>query len=927
MGKRVYVAVGSTAVLALMKLVDRYKAENLYATTDDQFIGMDTDKGMVDKLRQMDKDNARIHGLQIVDESKENAAVAEVVTSFRREWPRNATIPQSGVGGDRRLSYSTLSWSRDSELGKRIASMATGDEVVLLGTAFGGTATGMFWNLALWLRSKLAKDANGHRPEFYSFVILPIDQKSGMDRYPWGYNFCAFMQDMQAIQAATRLQMQCSPISFRFPFYPAGVKTCPNNLMLLPLWDPVEHGHSDHTYLPCDRLFVVPTLTQNDNAAALIPEVVAEQAFVLGALGGWKDFRVTAQTIDLFSGSAGPKQNLNAKDSAFGGINMVAGWSPKHVALSRRYWQLFQEQYAVFQRKANVSVATPELRAKLRQKMLDLLTDGGRSTLVIEAARKELDQVLNNRRMAAGDTAGQISSLLGRVKTSLDGCPYGWITFSQFVDRCPAFLADVAMNTIATLTDIQTVYAEVRREILQRAGQLEGVRARMLELPARAETIVKQRTKTWPTALPPVLLGGTGATTAEIAEAFARTEKELFAWFCDCCRAEATRVQLPTDAQLVLAMKQVDERCEQMFVPLLRDKCAVARRVQHASSILEDAGDGTPFGELFASLQIPPSHYVNNILQAMKEPNPTAASQVLESGEREGVEALANEARKRGPANPLQSLTLNMGNGKVEAFSHVFAVPDTNEWHVHFCLNYGNVKPLSWRQLIGFSGHFETFKRLAGNRPVGDDQFVEPESLKGDYYNYKAESKGEIQGTWIGTLKLDDDIGRIIQSTYARGTLSLENLSVDAYDLVKNGNPPNALLTLSELMAMGCILGGIDAKMRAEKRFGERACVVSVGTAVRFTISANDAARLMQQRQDGTDRRLAYIPLAWVKPIMAWIDGKFWNEMGMESFNEGLNNRERCLLQRVDLAFTDDFYAGMVQLNAKLDSQIKIEIN
>ena len=47
----------------------------------------------------------------------------------------------------------------------------------------------------------------------------------------------------------------------------------------------------------------------------------------------------------------------------------------------------------------------------------------------------------------------------------------------------------------------------------------------------------------------------------------------------------------------------------------------------------------------------------------------------------------------------------------------------------------------------------------------------------------------------------------------------------------------------------------------------------------------------------------------------------------MESFNEGLNNRERCLLQRVDLAFTDDFYAGMVQLNAKLDSQIKIEIN
>ena len=296
MAKRLYVAVGSVGVKCMMELIRRYQDEGFYKDTQDKFVGMDTDFGLVGRLRGLDRDNSHIEAVHVVHEET-GSSVRDLIGFFRKNWDKNALIPMAGVGGDRKLSFSTLKWTHNLALQRWLSALTMGDELVLIGTAFGGTSTGMFWNTAMWLRSKLLREAN-HCAEFYSFLVLPGDQGGDLAKYPWSYNLCAFMQDMQTLEISQRVQRKLqADIPFRMPLFArydaaAGID-------LLPVWSQESFGASDHTFLPFDRMFLIPTPEAGVGTESHIPDIVAEQAFVLGALNGWSDFGVTAQTINL----------------------------------------------------------------------------------------------------------------------------------------------------------------------------------------------------------------------------------------------------------------------------------------------------------------------------------------------------------------------------------------------------------------------------------------------------------------------------------------------------------------------------------------------------------------------------------------------------------------------------------------------------
>ena len=155
--RNIFIAVGSSAIVGMIHLLDRLKEDGVYdQKRDDIFIGMDSDVNRLQDLKNFDLDSnpIRIHTVQLTLSS--SSPEKKVVTCFEPDWKNMGGITASGVGGDRRLSFTTLNWTGfwdDIGLDKLLTK---GDRVILLGTAFGGTSTGIFWNIAEIIQMRVA---------------------------------------------------------------------------------------------------------------------------------------------------------------------------------------------------------------------------------------------------------------------------------------------------------------------------------------------------------------------------------------------------------------------------------------------------------------------------------------------------------------------------------------------------------------------------------------------------------------------------------------------------------------------------------------------------------------------------------------------------------------------------------------------------
>ena len=132
--RNIFIAVGSTAVAGLIHLLGRLKEDGIYdQKRDDIFIGMDSDCSRLQALKDIDLDSnpVRIHTVQLT--LPNSSPEKTVVTRFEPEWKNMGGITASGVGGDRRLSFTTLNWKcfwDDIGIDKLLSK---GDRVILLG--------------------------------------------------------------------------------------------------------------------------------------------------------------------------------------------------------------------------------------------------------------------------------------------------------------------------------------------------------------------------------------------------------------------------------------------------------------------------------------------------------------------------------------------------------------------------------------------------------------------------------------------------------------------------------------------------------------------------------------------------------------------------------------------------------------------------
>lgn len=918
MGKRLYVAVGSVGVKCLMELIRRYQDEGFYKDTQDMFIGMDTDRGFVSRLKALDKDNSHIEAIHVVHEDMDSP-VRDVIGFFRKNWDKRALIPMTGVGGDRKLSFSTLKWTQNLMLQRWVASLSPEDELILIGTAFGGTSTGMFWNAALWLRASLLRDANRHCAEFYAFLVLPGDQGGDLAKYPWSYNLCAFMQDMQTLEFSQRVQRRMqADIPCRIPLF--ALYNPAEGSDLLPVWSEERFGSSDHTFIPFDRLFLVPTPEAAIGNESHIPDIVAEQAFVLGALDGWKDFRVTAQTIDLMNTAHGA--DYRKPDYAFGGFNMVVGRSARRTALSAIFWKHFREQYKLFV-SSGVKSGSPDVMAELQRKARQYICDGNRVTQLVDTHRYKATQLLDNPKLSPTEASGQLAVVCKDVQDTLRTQPYVWVGFTEFVHLCSKWLQpEINRNPDAfvTLADLHGIYLAIRDELKREASQLSDVRVRILDLPAKCRQIARVRSAKTATRL----LGAQEVVDSEVQNEYRRAEKEYFEWYLSCCRADATKNQLATDADVVSELRTLVQSYDQRFKLMLESSAVQMQQMSLPSCIYQDKNAPA---DASLTLNVSRGRYLLMMLEGVKSDEAGIRTDA-DGWERRTVVELGEQATVLGPANPLKKITLDFSTGHLpKAFSDVFKVGDANEWHHHFFIRTGNVAPFTWGTLSAFSPAFETFRPQGV--PIAEGQNVEVALLKGNHITARDTTNSESQGAWLGTVQLDADIRSIIKHTYERIGKPIHVWQQRAYSAVAQGAPQRSLLTLPEMLAFGVILGCIDEHTKLNKELGARGCMIRFEKAGVDLRVVPDEVSLYFTHTDSPERAylMVNINTKWIAPLMGWIDGSFWADVGMEEFRNRLVELERSILEKMTLALSEeDFRKPMLMLAAKVRAILHVNL-
>ena len=291
--KRFYIAIGSTAVNALIALVNRYREYGQLigneGTGEDFFVGIDSQWSKVDEFNALASNREWLLGLRLEGDPDFLALTKKVHSS----WSESEKYEPDGVGGVRRRSFRTLNFTMNREFNRMLSRYEHGDLVILVGSAFGGTSTGSYWNLATWLRTRL-NAVDGLCNALYGFVIFP-------DKMLWsgffagqGYenmstNFCDFLRDMNQLRIDNVI-LQSKGDDFQYcPVSLAKARGSGEHRTLLGIGGTghIEAGRADDassvSCLPTESVFLLST---NDvgNGPRAVSELVADELFLFAKL-------------------------------------------------------------------------------------------------------------------------------------------------------------------------------------------------------------------------------------------------------------------------------------------------------------------------------------------------------------------------------------------------------------------------------------------------------------------------------------------------------------------------------------------------------------------------------------------------------------------------------------------------------------------
>jgi hypothetical protein len=931
MAKRVYVAIGSTAIRCMRKLIERCIEENLYQTPEHEavFIGVDSNRKELESLLQVDSDRRHIRAVQLALTSTDDTC--RVVRAFRADWT-GLGIGEHGVGGDRRLSFAALNWTRDERLGHELSELKGDDELILIGSAFGGTATGVFWNAAYWLRSRLkasrdqrARDDAGAQqdgqegtPGFYAFLVLP-SLSGDSSGYRVVGNFCDFLRDMQCADMCIRLQAQRN-LPLRSVVFASVERP-----ELVPLWTYEKHSHSEDGWLPFDRIFAVPTPAGGTGQGQVLA-IVAEQMFILGPLGMWRGLDVTGQVVNL----PGSPRGIPGPDSlVFGGVRMVAAKSGKHALLRRRFHDLLLARYRGFlsrnssesgegrtwarQVLAGIAEGTPQEQAQTRES--------------IAAERPGLTNLF------AGDLpvlAQELDSKLRAYRRFLSNHRYTWVGFPEFLDRSVRHPGSAPKSLC--LEDLTAAYNDHLAYLRSYAEQADAYQQSMANYAARGRDLAARRQASFVARL----TGYDAAANLEIRERLSTALKSLLEEYTIACRAEASLATLTDPVDLG------QERRRELYADIEK---FLAQQTQGSSGeALHECMYEERQNVDLTRLELDPSHLAEQVVRLLASRDGAGRQGIVESAEAEASRHLLAGANALQANNPLRALTISIQPSRLKPFPRFQSVDTCAMYANLFYVQHGAANSLTWAELTGAEGlGLTAFAALDPNHQVtaSFDRNAPQQTYywKGQQGGAEAQATGDVHGVWIGTMKLDCEAGELIRKTYAGVDLQTMQANV-LHDGMQLGEGLRRLQTLPEAIAFGVLVGAIEEQLRgADTRVGGT-LLNSKQVQVRIERPGGGGNPILLQAErallNGCLTRsraeaplgLTHIPLAWVEALMAWVRGTFWDDMGMVgpgSLRTVLQS-EDLILTQIRLQVPPAVVEGVRALAAKTDPLVHVEV-
>ena len=611
-------------------------------------------------------------------------------------------------------------------------------------------------------------------------------------------------------------------------------------------------------------------------------------------------------------------------DFAFGGFNMVAGRSARRTALSAVFWKRYREQYKLFV-SPNVKSGSSDVLSALQDMARKYIRDEDRVAPLVETHRYKFAQILSNRKLSPTEVSGQLSAVCKDVQDTLRTQTYVWVGFSDFVQLCAGWIQTALSrnpDTFVTLADLHGIYLALRNEVQREASQLSEVRIRLLDLPSKFRQIAKVRCE----KVAAKALGAAEAVELEVLSEYRRAELEYFEWFLACCRADATKNQLAADTNAVSELQALAQLYDQRFnKPLFESSSSQLQQTSLPACIFQDKNAPV---DVSGTLTVSRGRYLLMMLEGVKpEADADGVRSDADAEEYRTVVELGAQAAALGPANPLKKITLDFSAGNPpKAYSDVFKVDNTNEWHDHFLIRHGNVAPITWGKLAEFSAAFQTFRPAT---PTADGQNIDAAVLDGRFLKVLDRRNCDSQGAWIGTLQLDSEIRTVIKKTYTDKGKPIHIWQQRAFAAVAQGAPQRSLLTLPEMLAFGVILGCVDEHTRQKMELGARGCTIRCEKAALALRVTPDEVALYFKHEGRPEREylLVNVNTAWIAPLMAWIDGSFWRDVGMEAFSSSLVELERSILEKMSLTLgEEEFRQPLMALAAKVKELVHVDL-
>ena len=931
--KRIFISVGSEALKSLTALIARLNEEGIFNQFNDTYIAVDTDQAVVSSFQKLQAlyHTDRIRGTVLkIFPDKDN----KVQKTFQRDWPWES-IPPGGVGGNRAISAKAAAAIKDiwEPLDR---TLTPADEIIVIGSAFGGTSGGLFLNfceyLDLQIRNKRVMNEDYKNVSVLGFMLMPEAVNEGDGHgYCIALNMLDMFRDLQTISWQRRLESlrkgfkvpvwsQINRDSSSFPLFGAASR---EGAKL------EEYGIAGST-LPMGTLYLIPT---PQGQRHLVNAYFAESIFAATYL---HIDRGHAVWIDrAMQGGVGVVNEFKVDDRCLAGFNMFVMKSGRRGSLRKWFNDRISEAIEGSNGRGGLlsnAESDLEIRRSITKVFSDILIKDREKEYAgvkdCEAVGKLLDEIssLGNPRNLE-DFYKRIDELIGALK---DGVPNFEVYSGQIMIAALSAKELRILHKGINFAQIKNAYGDLYNEIITEAENVDAYKEQIEKTTKAAIKKLNTRLRSRVIKDSFLGLGIEEEITKEVLSAFKDRMKELLNYYLFALRCKKSVFITPST--FGIEVEEFKTKCRE-----LQAKCRAASANNEKENpyivggkivdlrlsneedfffpvriILQSLFSQKESNELENLIKILNNTFSDpaEIIAAMKDGD----KNVFDKVEEESIQLFIDECQKLHPTmNPLKNATLRSFNKEVEnsskSFSESFQLSDSGSMHYHFSVQCGDVpydfglknmhvreNPLNLRTMPNceeLNANFLDVDHSGTADPRSWKDKSAPDLFSG------STMPPDVQGLWLGTLGIDFEVKDILNKIYATyGQIKSQWVRVG-----DNGRQPRHVMTTVEMVRCGLVIEALEEavqrKWQQHLENNKGLSIASCRNKVQVKFNGNGASFALpcdnldlnnlgygQQEDDNTLLQMEKITVPWVGAIFDWIrksgDDGFVRMVGLE---------------------------------------------